>query len=91
MFKSQPLFWTTFITVFLAEMGDKTQLAAMTATARSGAMLTVFLAASAALISATVIGVAVGEAAFKLVPGHIMKYLAGGVFIAVGIWVMLKG
>ena len=54
------LFWTTFDTVFLAELGDKTQLAAMTASARSGALVSVFLAASAALICATAIGVAVG-------------------------------
>lgn len=64
---SKALFWTTFVTVFLAELGDKTQLAAMTATARSGAIVTVFFAASAALVCATAIGVLVGGALFKLV------------------------
>ena len=47
---NRSLFWTTFATVFLAEVGDKTQLAAMTATVRSGQIWTVFLAASAALV-----------------------------------------
>ena len=42
---NRSLFWTTFGTVFLAEVGDKTQLAAMTATVRSGQVWTVFLAA----------------------------------------------
>jgi len=84
------LFWATFVTVFLAELGDKTQLAAMTATARSGALLTVFCAASAALVCATALGVLVGGALFKVIPEHAVKYAAGAVFIAVGIWVMAK-
>jgi putative Ca2+/H+ antiporter (TMEM165/GDT1 family) len=77
--------------VFLAELGDKTQLAAMTATARSGALLTVFFAASAALVCATAIGVAVGGALFRVVPEHLIKYVAGLAFIGVGVWVILKG
>lgn len=85
------LFWTTFATVFLAEVGDKTQLAAMTATARSGALWTVFLAASAALICATAIGVTAGSVIFKVVPEHLIKYVAGSAFIAVGLWVLVKG
>lgn len=85
------LFWTTFGAVFLAELGDKTQLAAMTASAKSGALLTVFLAASAALVCATAIGVAVGGALFKVIPEHMLKWVAGLAFIAVGLWVLVKG
>lgn len=88
---SRSLFWATFATVFLAELGDKTQLAAMTATARSGALWTVFAAASAALICATAIGVMLGGALFRYVPEHMIKYLAGAGFIAVGLWVLIKG
>ncbi len=83
------LFWTTFATVFLAELGDKTQLAAMTASARSGALLTVFLAASAALVCATALGVALGGVLFKVVPEAALRYVAGAAFIAVGVWVMV--
>lgn len=85
------LFWTTFATVFLAELGDKTQLAAMTATARSGALWTVFFAASAALVCATALGVAAGAVLFKVIPEALIKYVAGAAFIAVGIWVLVKG
>ena len=85
------LFWATFVTVFLAELGDKTQLAAMTATARSGAILTVFLAASAALVCATAIGVLVGGAVFRVIPEAFVKYAAGLAFILVGVWVIAKG
>lgn len=88
---SRSLFWATFATVFLAELGDKTQLAAMTATAKSGALWTVFAAASAALICATAIGVMLGGALFRYVPEHMIKYLAGAGFIAVGLWVLIKG
>lgn len=88
---NRSLFWATFATVFLAELGDKTQLAAMTATAKSGALWTVFAAASAALICATAIGVMLGGALFRYVPEHMIKYLAGAGFIAVGLWVLIKG
>ena len=85
------LFWATLTTVFLAELGDKTQLAAMTATARSGAVWTVFFAACVALILATAVGVSVGTVLFKYIPEQLVKYLAGAAFIAVGVWVMVKG
>lgn len=85
------LFWTTFATVFLAEVGDKTQLAAMTAAVRSGQIWTVFLAASAALVCATAIGVVVGGVLFKYIPEAAIKWTAGCAFIAVGIWVLIKG
>lgn len=89
--RTSSLFWTTFATVFLAELGDKTQLAAMTASAKSGALLTVFLAASAALVCATALGVAVGGVLFRFVPESVIRYLAGAAFIAVGVWILVRG
>jgi putative Ca2+/H+ antiporter (TMEM165/GDT1 family) len=88
---NRSLFWTTFGTVFLAEVGDKTQLAAMTATVRSGQIWTVFLAASVALVCATAIGVTVGGVLFKYIPEATIKWVAGSAFIAVGLWVLIKG
>ena len=88
---NRPLFWTTFGTVFLAEVGDETQLAAMTATVRSGKVWTVFLAASAALVCATAIGVALGEVVFRHIPEHAIRWVAGTAFISVGLWVLVKG
>ncbi len=88
---NRTLFWTTFFTVFLAEVGDKTQLAAMTATVRSGSIWTVFLAASAALVCATAIGVALGGVLFRVIPETAIKWVAGLAFIGVGLWVLLKG
>ena len=82
------VFWATFVTIFIAELGDKTQLAAMAATAKSGEFWTVFLAASLALIAATFLGVLVGGYLFKVVPPQLVKYFAGGAFIAVGLWMI---
>lgn len=88
---NRSLFWTTFFTVFLAEVGDKTQLAAMTATVRSGALWTVFLAASAALVCATAVGVALGGVLFRVIPEAAIKWAAGLAFIGVGVWVLARG
>ena len=88
---NRTLFWTTFFTVFLAEVGDKTQLAAITATVRSGALWTVFLAASAALVCATAIGVLLGDAIFRVIPPAAIRWAAGTAFIGVGVWVLARG
>lgn len=82
------LFWGTFVAVFLAEVGDKTSLAAMTASAKSGAVWTVFCAASLALVCATAVGVTVGAAMFKVLPPAAIKWSAGLLFIGVGLWVL---
>lgn len=82
------LFWGTFVAVFLAEVGDKTSLAAMTASAKTGAIWTVFVAASLALVCATAIGVTVGAGLFKVLPPAAIKWSAGLLFIAVGVWIL---
>ena len=87
---SKSVFWATFVTIFLAELGDKTQLAAMAASAKSGELWAVFLAASLALVVATALGVLVGGTLFKYVPPHYIKYVSGLAFICVGVWVIVK-
>ncbi|HEX8286295.1 MAG TPA: TMEM165/GDT1 family protein [Pyrinomonadaceae bacterium] len=56
------VFMTTFATIFPAEMGDKTQLAAMTMAAETKRPLTVFVSAALALVCVSAVGVAVGGA-----------------------------
>jgi putative Ca2+/H+ antiporter (TMEM165/GDT1 family) len=57
-------FWTvfssTFLTIFLAEMGDKTQLVTLLMSAESKSPWLVFVGAAAALISTSLLGVAIG-------------------------------
>jgi putative Ca2+/H+ antiporter (TMEM165/GDT1 family) len=90
-YMSKSIFWVTFATIFLAELGDKTQLAAMAASAKSGELLTVFLAASLALVLATLLGVILGGTLYKYIPPHLIKYFAGSAFICVGVWLLAKG
>lgn len=56
-----PVFLSTFITIFLAELGDKTQVTTMLMSAESQAPITVFLGAGLALISTSLIGVLLGQ------------------------------
>ena len=83
-------FWTTFGTLFLAEMGDKTQLAVLTLTAKTRSPLSVFLGAALALALVSLIGVMVGSAIGKYVPEDLIKKLAASAFIIVGV-LMLWG
>jgi len=84
------IFLVTFAIVFLAEMGDKTQLAALTMTAQSGSPLSVALGACLALIVATLIGVAVGGVLIQFVAPTLLKKGAGVAFILIGL-IMLFG
>ena len=83
------LFLTVFGTVFLAELGDKTQLATVLFSARDNVSLwTVFLGAALALVASTAIGVAAGSTAAHLVDGKALSYVAGAGFIVIGIWTL---
>jgi putative Ca2+/H+ antiporter (TMEM165/GDT1 family) len=84
------VFLVTFGTVFLAEMGDKTQLAALTMTAESGSPLSVAAGACFALIVATLLGVAVGSLLTQWIPPQVLKKIAAAAFIVIGA-VMLIG
>ncbi len=85
------LLLTVFATVFVAEIGDKTQLATMLYAARGGSRVTVFLGASLALVAAAAVGVAAGALLSGVLRGRALSVAAGAGFIGVGIWVLLKG
>ncbi len=77
----------TFALVFVAELGDKTQLMVFARSAETGAPLAVFIGAAAALVTSTLLGVLVGGAVSRL-PEWIVKGLAGLMFIGFGIWTL---
>jgi putative Ca2+/H+ antiporter (TMEM165/GDT1 family) len=84
-----PTFVTVFTTVFIAELGDKTQLATLLFASDSDrSKISVFLAASAALILASAIGVLAGGLVSRYVPSSTLEWVAGLGFIAIGIWVL---
>jgi len=82
---------TVFASVFVAELGDKTQLATMLFSAEAAdSRATVFLAASAALVVATAIGVLAGGFVAQHVSPATLKVVAGAGFIAIGAWTLLR-
>lgn len=83
--------FTVFATVFIAELGDKTQLATMLFAAdREVSKLTVFFGASLALILASAIGVLAGGIFSQYISEKYLHYMAGIGFIAIGIWTLAK-
>jgi Ca2+/H+ antiporter, TMEM165/GDT1 family len=81
---------TTFGIIFLAEMGDKTQLAAMTMAAQTKRPWAVFLGASLALAAVSGLGVVVGGLIGEYVPLEWVKRVAAVAFIVIGV-LMLAG
>ena len=81
---------TTFGIVFLAELGDKTQLAAMALSGKTGRPLSVFLGASAALVLVTLLGVAAGALVKRAVPEKIMSIASAVLFLAVGGFLLVR-
>tara|TARA_Y100001968_G_C19372587_1_gene725888 strand:- start:854 stop:1147 length:294 start_codon:yes stop_codon:yes gene_type:complete len=79
------LFFTTFVTVFLAEIGDKTQLTTITLSSTTNKPLAVFIGSSIALILATLLGALAGGSIANLIPPFILKLLSGIVFLIIGI------
>jgi len=89
------MMWTGFfsvvVTVFLAEIGDKTQVATMLfATDRRVSGWVVFTGASVALVAAAAIGVLVGGQIERFVKPATLKMVAGVGFIAIGVWTLLS-
>ena len=83
------VFATVFGAVFIAELGDKTQLATMLFAAdREVSKYTVFLAASAALVFASAIGVLAGSLLSEYINEKILHYIAGSGFIFIGLYTL---
>jgi putative Ca2+/H+ antiporter (TMEM165/GDT1 family) len=79
---------STFLAIFLAEMGDKTQLATMTLAAGSSRRA-VFLGSALALVATSAVAVLAGEVVARAVPPHWLRRGAGVVFVAMGLLFLL--
>lgn len=80
---------TTFGVIFLAEMGDKTQLAAMTMAAQTKRPWTVFIGSALALTAVSAIGVVVGSVVGNYIPLIWVKRVAAVAFIVIGILILM--
>jgi len=82
-------YWIVFFSVFLAELGDKTQLATLLfATNQSLGKVGVFFASSLALVVSTLIAVVVGGQISHLLSVEKLKLIAGAGFILIGAWTL---
>jgi putative Ca2+/H+ antiporter (TMEM165/GDT1 family) len=83
------VFLTTFGVIFLAEMGDKTQLAAMTMAAQSKRPWAVFIGSALALTAVSAIGVVVGSVVGNYIPLVWIKRAAAVAFIVIGVLILM--
>lgn len=82
---------TTFAAIFVAELGDKTQLATLSFASGGSSRWAVFAGASLALIATTAVAVLAGEALGRIVPPLLLRRGAGILFIALGLIFLVRG
>lgn len=83
------LFATTFGVVFLAELGDKTQLATLSLAAGSSSRWVVFAGSALALVATSAVAVLFGEAIARVIPPHWIQRGAGALFLIMGVAFLL--
>lgn len=84
------IFGTAFVTLLLAELGDKTQLAIITLTAKTDSKIAVFLGASLALVSVSLLAVLFGGLLTQFIPTEWLQRIVAVAFILIGV-LMLFG
>ena len=85
------LFATVFTTIFIAELGDKTQLATLLYAAEvQNPKLTVFAASATALVLTSALGVLAGAFISQHVSPKVLSWVAGCGFIAIGVWTIVR-
>lgn len=83
------IFGTAFLTLFLAELGDKTQLAVITMSSSTESKVAVFLGASLALVLVSLVGVLIGGVLSQFVPVEWLQRIAAAAFIVIGLLMLL--
>ena len=84
------LFGSTFLAIFIAEMGDKTQLATLSFASSGSSRWMVFAASALALVATSAIAVLAGEVVARYVPPIWIKRAAGALFIVLGILMFVR-
>ncbi len=84
------LLGTTFGAVFIAELGDKTQLATLALASGKSSRWLVFIGAASALVCTSLIAVLAGGVIGRYVPEHYLRRIAGGVFVLLGLLYILR-
>tara|TARA_Y100001968_G_scaffold128232_1_gene117084 strand:+ start:371 stop:724 length:354 start_codon:yes stop_codon:yes gene_type:complete len=82
---------TSFSTIFLAELGDKTQLATLILSAQSGKPLIIFIGAALALLSTSLLGVLIGRWIANNLPRQRFTVISGIIMLSLGIYLVTQG
>ncbi len=82
---------TSFSTIFLAELGDKTQLATLMLSAQSGRPIIIFTGASLALITTSLLGVLIGQWIAKNLPRQKFTVITGAIMLSLGLYLSSQG
>ena len=80
------IFFTTFTTIFIAELGDKTQIATLMLSAESGKPIIVFLGSSLALICSSIVGVLIGKWLSKRITPSKFALFTGALMIIISVY-----
>ena len=83
------LILSTFGAIFLAELGDKTQLAAVTLSASTKKPLAVFIGASLALVAVSAAGVAAGAGLSEVLPLTLIRKVSAAAFVLIGVAMLM--
>ena len=93
--KETPTFFsiliTSFSTIFLAELGDKTQLATLMLSAQSGRPVIIFIGAALALISTSLLGVLIGQWIANNLPRQRFTLISGIIMLSLGVYLVTRG
>ena len=84
------LFLSTFLLIFLAELGDKTQLAVVALSAKEKSPLTIFISALFGFALATIIAIIIGTIGAKFLPIEIIQKIAAIAFIIIGVLILFN-
>ena len=81
---------STFAAIFVAELGDKTQLAGLSLAAGSSSKWAVFLGSALALVATSAIAVLGGDVVSRFASPLLLRRIAGVVFLAMGVWFLVQ-
>ncbi len=89
-FMDKSVFITTFLTIFVAEIGDKTQFAAFALASQEKSVGTILFATVLALSLAAILGVFFGSLLGRFIDPEKMRYISGISFVLMGVWIFIK-
>lgn len=90
MLLNAKLIVSTFVMIFLAELGDKTQISTFALATNSKSMLSVFIGAAGALVLTSLIAVVLGGVIGRFVPEKVIKFVSAAVFIGFGVLTLVE-